>query len=663
MEGQEPHDWRNDVNAIVAAARGNDMAPEKFGDFARRSKQGFSRIVSPLAPGKTADGFDQALNAAITALLDRFQSEDGLTRTTINALEALREIARKKRAGYRWSDWARLAKLGGARADDLYFEPLRKAASAFPRHPRLLEDVGQYIDLIFACAGEAYLAYEEHKRQWGQVDFVDQERIALRLFNDPELAASLVERIGAVYVDEFQDTSPLQLALFVALSQIASSSAWVGDPKQAIYGFRGADPELIARVAPKIQQATGGAGDTLGRNYRSRPGLVSFVNDAFADTFLAMGLPPESTRVDEVERGNLDGQGTPVNVWHVRGKNVGLRASALAKGLKESLDQGDEWLVEGDDGARNLRAGDIAILCATNNRALELAGALAGFGIKVALERDGLFGTLEARLAMAALRWCADQRDTLALAEMAHLLHAGESQPAWFEASLRDDPEVLAALVPMAEDLRAIAKSGAHKTPLELVDAVLTSGGIADAVRRWGASADRLLNVEALRGLVAAYQDERKQDRAPATVTDLCAWLNEQEGKQPASRASDAVTILTYHRAKGLEWPMVILTDLDKEPRNNPFGLHVMSDRTADEIDWRIRSPTAGCGCGPGHSAPRRRMFFSMSPRKMPLKAGRPRGSNAKSARACSMWARPARGIIWCSRSTQARTDGPGLTN
>ena len=102
-----------------------------------------------------------------------------------------------------------------------------------------------------------------------------------------------------------------------------------------------------------------------------------------------------------------------------------------------------------------------------------------------------------------------------------------------------------------------------------------------------GQRPDRLLNLEALRALVARYQDERKQDRAPSTVTDLCAWLAEQEGNQPASRATDAVTILTYHRAKGLEWPMVILTDLEREPRNNPFGLHVTSDRAADKIDWR----------------------------------------------------------------------------
>jgi ATP-dependent exoDNAse (exonuclease V) beta subunit len=113
------------------------------------------------------------------------------------------------------------------------------------------------------------------------------------------------------------------------------------------------------------------------------------------------------------------------------------------------------------------------------------------------------------------------------------------------------------------------------------------AGGIADAVRRWGNGPNRLLNLEALRALVASYEDERKQERDSSTATDLCAWLSEQEASQPASRATDAITILTYHRAKGLEWPMVILTDLEREPRNNPFGLHVTSDRAAKDIDWK----------------------------------------------------------------------------
>ena len=119
--------------------------------------------------------------------------------------------------------------------------------------------------------------------------------------------------------------------------------------------------------------------------------------------------------------------------------------------------------------------------------------------MKVAIERDGLFGTLEGRLAVAALRWSADGRDTVALAEMAHLLHEGEGQPTWFEESFNDDRiEAITALVPIASELRSIGDNGVHKTPLEHFDAVLTRGGVCRAVLRWGHAEDRLLNLEEL---------------------------------------------------------------------------------------------------------------------------------------------------------------------
>lgn len=317
-------------------------------------------------------------------------------------------------------------------------------------------------------------------------------------------------------------------------------------------------------------------------------GVVDFVNDAFVTTFVAMGLPKKAVRVEKVRRADLPGQKAALNVWRVDGKTIDARANALANEIKQRLDQAEEWPIEHNGQSRPLAPGDIAILCATNDRCEKLAGALSLFGLKVALERGGLFGAPEVRLALAALRWCADQRDTLALAEIANLLHVGEGQPEWFEAALEDGgKEGLVALVPMAEELRAIAKGGAHKSPQEFADAVLVAGGIADAIRRWGNAPDRLLNLDALRALVASYEDERKQARAPATVTDLCAWLAEHEGKQPASQAADAITIATYHRSKGLEWPLVILTDLDREPKASAFGLHVMSDRAPDDIDWR----------------------------------------------------------------------------
>jgi len=583
-DSYQDKDWRADVNRIVELARANNIAPEALSVSAERSIAGFGRLMSPPLPGETEASLDAGLRAEIDRLLSRYQSTEGVTKGTIKSLDEVREIAGKGRIDdLSWQRWAKLSKVEGTKADDPHFVPLRNAAATFARHPRLLKQVERYIATIFSCATEAMRAYDAHKRRWGLVDFVDQDRLALELLGNPDLDLQLRERIESVFVDEFQDTSPLQLAIFVAMSRIAKSSIWVGDPKQAIYGFRGTDPDLITHVAPKIQVATGGEAATLDKNYRSRPGLVAFFNDAFGPTFTAMGLPPQATRINAVERADLSGQGHPLGVWRI---DSGF-ASAVASGVAEALANVGDRVVARDGATAPLGAGDIAVLCRTNDNCMDVANALATGGLKVAIERGGLFGTLEARLALAALRWCADRRDTVALAELAHLLHEGPGQPAWFETSLQDDKvDAIAALVPLSDDLRGIAENGVHKTPLEFMDAVLTLGGVSKSIRRWGNVEDRLLNLEALRGLVAAYQEERDQNRAPTTVSDLCAWLGEQEAAQPKSRATDAVTVVTYHGSKGLEWPLVILTDLDAKPKASAFGLHVASDLTGDEIDW-----------------------------------------------------------------------------
>jgi ATP-dependent exoDNAse (exonuclease V) beta subunit len=589
-DGFQDKDWRSDVNRIVELARANNIVPEALSVCAERSIAGFAELMQASLPDETANSLDDALNAEMVKLLNRYQSTEGVTKGTMNSLEAVREIAGKGRIeDLSWQLWAKLSKVSGTKADDEHFEPLRQAAAAFSRHPRLLAQVERFIAAIFSCAAEAMQAYDAHKRRWGLVDFVDQDRLTLELLSNPDLELQLSERIESVFVDEFQDTSPLQLANFVAMSRIAKSNIWVGDQKQAIYGFRGTDPDLITHVAPKIQKATGGAWSTLDRNYRSRPGLVAFFNDAFGPTFSGMGLPADSTRIREVERGDLPGQGTPLGVWRIDSDF----AASIASGIVDALANDGEWTVARNGSAALLGSGDIAVLCRTNDNCLKVANALATSGLKVAIERDGLFGTLEARLALAALRWCADPRDTVALAELAHLLHEGPKQPAWFEASLQDDRvEAIAALVPLSDDLRTLADNGVHKTPLEFVDAVLTLGGVSKAIRRWGNAEDRLLNLEALRGLVAAYQEDRQRNRAPTTATDLCAWLAEQEAAQPESRAENAVTVLTYHGSKGLEWPLVVLTDLDAKPKASAFGLHLASDVAGPEIDWN--DPLAG---------------------------------------------------------------------
>jgi ATP-dependent exoDNAse (exonuclease V) beta subunit len=590
--GGKPRDWRDDVIGLVALARANNLSERDLKACADRSVAGFRTIAPAIAAGESAASLDAALTEAIAALLALdpagFGGGKAVTKTTLEALDVVRDFARAEVVDQPWHKWAKLSKLAAGARDRDAFAATIAAAATFPRHPRLVDQVESYVRGVFACAGEAMAAYDDHKRKWGLVDFVDQDRLALALIGKEEVRAQIGERVQAVFVDEFQDTSPLQLAVFIGLSQIAAESVWVGDPKQAIYGFRGADPELIAEVAESVRAATGGEKATLPKNYRSRPGLVSFFNDAFATSFEAAGLSPDAARVAETERVDLPGQSPPLGVWRLAGKKNDDRYAAVANGVVQAIAAGDAWKVADGAAARPLSAGDVAILCRANDACLAIAAALARAGLKVAIERGGLFGTPEARLALAALKWCADQRDSVALAELAQLLHDGEAQPAWFEASLGGDPtEAIVPLVPIAPRLVEVAAGGAHKTPLEFFDAVLTLGGVSQAVLRWGRAEDRRLNLEQLRGLVAAYQAEQGRERAPTTTTDLCAWLVEHDGNQPESRAPDAVAVATYHAAKGLEWPLVVLTDLDAEAKANPFGAHVESDRPWREVDWR----------------------------------------------------------------------------
>ena len=101
---------------------------------------------------------------------------------------------------------------------------------------------------VFGCAGDALRDYERYKKEHGLMDFTDQETCVLDMaLNNEAFKSSMHGRIQMLMVDEFQDTSPIQLALFLALSELAGKAVWVGDPKQAIYAFRGTDPTAYER--------------------------------------------------------------------------------------------------------------------------------------------------------------------------------------------------------------------------------------------------------------------------------------------------------------------------------------------------------------------------------------------------------------------------------
>jgi ATP-dependent helicase/nuclease subunit A len=584
--GREPPDWRRTVRSVLALARANGIGAEAMAVSAERSEQSFTALLPPAAAGgETLDAVLAAAVAAATAAIPAMPS------ATANngGLPALRAAHARLSRGERltWSAWAALTKVKCAPTKDgrSYADALSQVAAAAGRHgehPRLRSDGARFIREIFLCAKEALQAYQSHKAERGLVDFTDQEALALQVLQDPALSARLRERISRVFVDEFQDSSPLQLAVFTALAEIVDASTWVGDPKQAIYAFRGADTDLTQAAFEGAADAA--AGDVLSVSWRSRPDIVRLANAAFGPAFERMGLPAKRHAFSRAARSDNGFDRHALACWPLIGK-VEEQAAALAQGLSAALADGAPWSVERPrDVHRPLRVGDIAVLCRTNTDVARYAAALSREGLPVAVERTGLARTPHVELSLAAYRWIADRTERLALAEMARFFAADPESDAWLQAAAQESDDALQAVVPIASALSALRDQILNLTPAELLDAVLALPELIGQVERWGDHAIRLDDLEALRGYARAYEAECMASGAPATPSGLLLALKGADPKRPPSLAADAIQVLTYHGAKGLEWPMVVLTGLAWESRARLFEPTAEVD---GKLDWR----------------------------------------------------------------------------
>jgi ATP-dependent exoDNAse (exonuclease V) beta subunit len=581
-------DWRNAVKTIVDRARENGINAEGLLNSCQRSLQSLDAILPPA--NSTADELDRALEQAIDAALSAVDN-GGLakrgTRATDEALKFVRSCKAVLMQGEHlpWHAWAKLAKLKPGKQDEALFDPIKLTAAGHAAHPRLRENVNSFVKAMFHYAAEALSAYADYKSARGLVDFVDQEALALDLLRRPELQGRLAERIEAVFVDEFQDSSPIQVAIFAALSRIAARNTWVGDPKQAIYGFRGSAPDLTIAAAKQAPSRTGGKTEMLGASLRSRPSLVSFFNVAFTPAFLAMGLDAEESAFASASREEPTGAGPSLHVWWLMAKNKSVRLQSIAQAVKSTLVRATPIIVQDGDCPRQLKPGDIAVFARSGDDVAGIAAALREVGLKTAVEQGELLAAPEVELTLAALRWLADRSDRLAAAQIARLL-GGDKQPSdWLSAVEADDPDnALAALVPFADVIERLRERQLGMTPSELLDALLIEANLVEIARRWGDAGDRTEALDALRRLSRVYEAECANLRKAATLSGLTLYLEHADAKLPESKDRDAISVLTYHKAKGLEWPFVVLTSLENVRPPNPFGIAVESNCV---IDWR----------------------------------------------------------------------------
>jgi len=579
-------DWRKEVHQVVNLARSNDIPADKLDNMADES------ITQLLAffPSTSSRNFKTDLLKAIDQSIAEISASGDGFKNTLAYLDLLRFAKRGlEQDRLKWSDWAKLSKAEPSKKSLQHAMPVLDIAANFESNSKLHKDITDWISSVFSLAGRAMETYQLFKAQRGLMDFVDQEKQVLDIIDLPDVSSALAQELDLLMVDEFQDTSPIQLGVFMKLSELAKQTVWVGDVKQAIYGFRGSDPELMNSIVDGLQK-TGGVFEILPKSWRSRPQLVHLTNDLFVPAFSDI-LAREKV---ELKPALVDYDQSALEFWMLDGKNQGLRCGALARGVSDLLNEGRMVMDKETKQLRPLRPNDIALLSRTNLKAAGYTNALIDLGIPVSISKEGLMQTPEAVLALACLRYLVDPSDSLASAEIISMNDLVDP-----ETWLQDRLEYLANNHSAAkwglngslqsQILQDLDKKRTRMllfSPAEALEAVLQIGNIEQTVKTWGPtqerSVQRLANLEALRGYVMDYEDSCRRQRGAATAGGFILWLKTLAGAELDKRGRDekvdAVQVLTHHSAKGLEWPVVICADLDTSPRDGYWGANMISD-------------------------------------------------------------------------------------
>lgn len=581
--------WREEVKQVVAAARANNVAQDEFIEFAHQS---ISSLMSFFSKPTKRDLSDE-LKKAIKKALDSFDPEVDKTKGSATYFQNLKgSLVSLDRNRMSWPDWIKLSKSAPTKKSLVLAEPIQLIAADYSRHPELHDDICFFIEQVFSIAAKSLEVFQSIKSKLGLVDFVDQEHLLLNLLDNEIVKECLKDELQLLMVDEFQDTSPIQLAVFVKLSKLADQVIWVGDIKQSIYGFRGSDPELMQAVIRYLED-DGSKAEVLGHSWRSRPALVKYINNLFVPAF-SNTIPSEQVQLSPAR---TETEGSVVEFWSLCGSNKSSRAMALANEVKILVESRERKVVDKENNKeRELVYGDIAILCRTHTNLAEVADALSKYDIPVNHKRPGVMGSPEGALAFACLRRVADPQDTLASAEIRALtlcecpevwlvdrlnyLNEGNKASEWGEDNF-------APLMALAEERTRLS----YLTPREVMEQVLLVADVRATVIRWSRSefeaSQRLRNIDAFLTFADEYIEHCDAQSTAATVSGLILWLMQLADSEQdwyASATGNAISLVTHHGAKGLEWPVAFAMDLESKIKSRIWGLSVQA--TEGEFQW-----------------------------------------------------------------------------
>lgn len=605
-------DWRKTVRQLTDIARANDFDKEVLEKSKQYSFESFLPFIGEVQ-NHPQKWWTARLQKEMGDAVDALEANEDSTKVTATATSYLKGKLRelKLRDELYWHEWVKISKLKtGAKSREAVAD-LIDFAKTHESHPQFHSDIRDFINLVFEIAVEAIEEYDRYKKMRGLIDYTDMEVLVKKLLRNERVQEVLREELDLLMVDEFQDTSPLQLEIFWQLSQFADHSIWVGDPKQSIYGFRGADPKLMLAL---IEKQGGVKPENIQEySWRSREDIVAATNAIFTKAFA--DLPEEQValkarRLAKAKPGfsankadEPDAMGLALHHWHLEYDGEGKRLpgkpwteNGIAFTLKKMLDRGLMIYPKDEPEPRRARPGDVAILCRSNYACQDMADALHRAGLKAAISRAGLLETPESKLILACLKYILNKYDSLSVAEM--LLLTGEKSLEtiveeridWLaRKEAKERVERWSSENKFIGEMDKMREDGTELSSAEILNYLLEEADLRRIIVAWGKTEQRLANVDMLRKFALQYEDNCNRLHTAASLGGFLLWLNQlaagEQDKQGSGETPDTVRVMTYHKSKGLEFPVTICHSLEAKLRDNVFGISLVSEREDIDLD------------------------------------------------------------------------------
>ena len=490
--------------------------------------------------------------------------------------------------------------------------------------PRAAQEAAVVGGQLLAIADGMHRRYAQQKQELNVLDFNDLLSGARQLLTDPrhrDLRTRLASQIDLLLVDEFQDTDPLQVELVQALcdEDIAGGKLFfVGDYKQSIYRFRGADPDVFR----KLREQTPKQGrQSLTRNFRSQPAILTFVNALFwhdlGDDYEP--LRPDRDQVSPLPAVEFLWAGATADAKESKEAQRRREAEWIARRVRALID-GQQPIVwdaaaaeAGKPAARPAQCGDFAILFRALSDVELYEDALRRYDIDYYLVGGHAFYAQQEIFDLLNLLRTLDSRADLV--SLAGVLRSGFFSLAdetifW----LAGHPEGLAAglfgpvypaEISPEQQQRARFAATTLSQLRDCKDRLRICEVIDEALARTGYDAvllNEFLGERKLANLRKLVEQARAFERGDLFgLSDFIAQLAQFVARQPEeplaamhSEDTNVVRLMTIHQSKGLEFPIVIVPDLDRRRNDQSAPAHFDS-----RLGPLVRLPATADGKAP----------------------------------------------------------------